>query len=69
MFTSTCFDSKESSSGYVRTVYVITAAQGFGENVWANDIERPVVRHSRDNITRGCFRRVTLCALRVARRV
>ena len=37
---------------------------------WASAFEWPVVRHSRDKKIKGyCFERVTLCALRVARRV
>jgi len=36
---------------------------------WASEIEWPVVRHSRDKKIKGCFERVRLCALRVARRV
>ena len=33
----------------------------FKENVWASDIEWPVVRHSREkNRIKGCFERVRL---------
>jgi hypothetical protein len=34
---------------------------------WASEIEWLVVRHSRDKKIKGCFERVSLCMLGVAR--
>jgi len=40
---------------------VVTDAQVFRENIWASDIEWPVVRHSREkNKILGCFERERL---------